>query len=153
MGVGVTTWHGAKNINIVNNTVDHAHIGGIFVGSGDNGADATTGDYITVENNIVTNSPIGIWEGGTTGVHNRYVTNLLFGNGMDVRLQNGRAVGIITADPRFVNPSSRDYRLQANSPAIDAGTSDGAPPIDFGGSTRPQGFGYDIGAHEFASRR
>ncbi|MEA3106066.1 MAG: hypothetical protein QOI88_671, partial [Gammaproteobacteria bacterium] len=41
-----------------------------------------------------------------------------------------------------------NYRIQAGSPAADAGTAGGAPKLDFFGTTRPQGTGIDIGAHE-----
>lgn len=43
---------------------------------------------------------------------------------------------------------SFDYRLQAGSPAIDAGTSEGAPAFDMDGNGRPCGKGVDMGAHE-----
>jgi hypothetical protein len=66
--------------------------------------------------------------------------------------------GNIDADPLFVGGG--DYHLQAGSPCIDAGTSDGAPVEDFegdirfddpltantGGGTYPY---YDIGADEY----
>jgi hypothetical protein len=42
-----------------------------------------------------------------------------------------------------------DYHLQPGSPAIDAGTSEGAPDTDCEGTARPQGLTYDIGAYEF----
>jgi len=42
-----------------------------------------------------------------------------------------------------------DYHLQAGSPAIDAGTSEGAPATDIEGHGRPCGKGVDIGAYEF----
>jgi hypothetical protein len=54
----------------------------------------------------------------------------------------------INEDPRFVNFAGGDYRLGPRSPAIDAGTSVGAPTVDFEGQARPQGAGYDIGADE-----
>ena len=38
--------------------------------------------------------------------------------------------------------------LTAASPAIDAGTSEGAPSTDFAGDARPQGVGVDLGADE-----
>ncbi len=42
-----------------------------------------------------------------------------------------------------------DYRLQPDSPCIDAGTSEGAPVVDRDGCGRPCGRAVDIGAHEF----
>jgi hypothetical protein len=152
-GVGVTLWHGAENINIANNTIDNARDGGIFVGSGDSGSSATSGDHVTVENNIVTHSNQGIYEGGTTGVHNTYANNLFWDNtGANVSLQHGlHATGTIVADPKFANASSHDYHLQAGSPAIDAGTATHAPASDIGGT----GSKRDIGAerHETARAR
>lgn len=43
----------------------------------------------------------------------------------------------INADPRFINAATFDFHLQADSPAIDAG-SPVALSRDFGGGTRPQ---------------
>lgn len=68
--------------------------------------------------------------------------------------------GNVTADPKFVDPAAGDYHLQSGSPAIDAGTSDGAPSKDlecrsrFDDLATPNtGAGafpfYDIGAFEF----
>src|SRR5262245_55679789 len=59
-----------------------------------------------------------------------------------------RAIDNRQADPRFADPSSFDFRLQAGSPAIDAGRADRAPKVDFQGKPRPQGGGVDIGAYE-----
>jgi hypothetical protein len=59
------------------------------------------------------------------------------------------------ADPLFVNPSVdpavADFHLKAGSPAIDAGTTVGAPAIDFDGNPRPAGAGIDIGAYEYGA--
>lgn len=153
VGTGITLWHGAKNINIANNTVDGARNIGIVVGSGDSGATSTSGDYVTVENNIVTNSRGGIYEAGVTGIHNIYRNNLIYndrlGGLQDFRLQNGSThTGTVFADPQYVNLAAHDYRLQDTSPAIDAGTSIGAPTTDFSGATRPSGDGFDIGSFE-----
>jgi len=65
--------------------------------------------------------------------------------------------GNINADPLFVNPEEGDFRLQANSPCIDTGTSvglfqdiDGNPrPLDVPGVGIDGEGAFDIGAYEF----
>ncbi len=55
-------------------------------------------------------------------------------------------------DPKFVNyqiNGTGDYHLQSSSPAVDAGTSAGAPKTDFDGYARPYGSAVDIGAYEW----
>lgn len=70
------------------------------------------------------------------------------------------ANGNVLADPKLVDPAQGNYHLRPGSPAIDAGTSDGAPSSDFGGlgryddpATPNRGAGaipyVDIGAYEF----
>ncbi|MCD6499367.1 MAG: hypothetical protein J7M25_13835, partial [Deltaproteobacteria bacterium] len=58
----------------------------------------------------------------------------------------------ISADPKFVNPATKDFHLQATSPCVDEGlgTNDGAPDHDFDNppTSRPQGGGVDIGPDE-----
>ncbi len=53
-------------------------------------------------------------------------------------------------DGYFVAPAAFDYRLAANSPAIDQGTAALAPTIDADRAPRPQGATIDLGAYEFA---
>jgi parallel beta-helix repeat protein len=48
----------------------------------------------------------------------------------------------------FANLASRNYQLSPTSLAKNAGTSNLAPLIDFLGTTRPSGAGFDIGAYE-----
>jgi hypothetical protein len=62
----------------------------------------------------------------------------------------GQGEGDIAIDPLFVAGwPNVDLHLQENSPAIDAGTSIGAPSTDLEGKSRPSGEGYDIGAYEY----
>jgi hypothetical protein len=156
-GIGISTWHGAENVSIINNTVDNARRGGILVGSGDSGVGSGTGDGFTVANNIVTSSYGGISEGGQTGSNNYYINNLFYQNYArpNYSIKTGHTpVGTINADPKFV--ANSDYHLQSGSPAIDAGVSTvngiSAPSTDNDGNGRPVGNGYDIGAYEYGGR-
>ena len=54
----------------------------------------------------------------------------------------------LDGDPLFVNFPASDLHLGSGSPALDVGTSTGAPTVDFEGTTRPQGPAHDIGADE-----
>ncbi|BAZ30903.1 Parallel beta-helix repeat protein [Cylindrospermum sp. NIES-4074] len=55
----------------------------------------------------------------------------------------------IFADPRFVNASIGDFRLQSTSPAINKGDARTYLKTDFAGNPRPSGSAYDIGAYEY----
>ncbi len=58
--------------------------------------------------------------------------------------------GNLCGDPRFVRPAwgeGGDYHLQEGSPAVDAGTADGAPDVDL--ENRSRDAHPDIGAYEF----
>ena len=66
---------------------------------------------------------------------------------------NGRN-GNIRQDPLCGgHPKLEDFRLQAGSPCIDAGTLDalGLPELDFEGGPRVSGAAVDIGAYEFGN--
>ncbi|MEN2984940.1 MAG: right-handed parallel beta-helix repeat-containing protein, partial [Dictyoglomaceae bacterium] len=59
--------------------------------------------------------------------------------------------GNIYGDPLFISPAwgkVGDYHLKDGSPAIDKGTSIGAPNHDLEGKPRPKGKGYDMGCYE-----
>ncbi len=57
----------------------------------------------------------------------------------------------ICQNPKVLNDDLHNFdgHLQQGSPAIDRGTSQGAPNDDIEGNIRPQGAGFDIGAYEF----
>lgn len=52
-------------------------------------------------------------------------------------------------DPQFVNATSGDFHLEADSTLIDAGAHLSEVSNDYEGNTRPHGIGHDIGAYEF----
>ncbi len=53
----------------------------------------------------------------------------------------------MNSDPLFV--SSDNHYLLADSPVIDAGSSEGAPDADIGDNARPYGDGVDMEAYEY----
>jgi hypothetical protein len=59
----------------------------------------------------------------------------------------------VSGEARFVNPGGGDFRLTAESPAVNSGSSSGAPAFDHDGVPRPQGSGVDIGAYELSEQR
>jgi Protein of unknown function (DUF1565) len=154
VGDGITSWHAATNLTIVNNTSVDNGGNGILIGTGDSGA--TSGNRNSyIGNNIAYNNAInGISESGDRvhePINNTYVDNLLCGNHtncISCVTRQAHESGSINADPMFVNYTKGDYHLQSSSPAVDKGAARNAPSSDFDGVTRPQGAAYDIGAYE-----
>src|SRR5260370_18044184 len=121
------------------------------VGDGDSPG-GQTNDYSLVENNIIYNSTrTAIAETGTTGPHNQYIDNLIYGGDTSISLNNGlHATGTIYADPKFIDntgTATGNYQLQAISPARGAGVALAGVATDFGGTPRPQTGATDLGAH------
>lgn len=84
---------------------------------------------VTVNTNIVSGAPM--------------VSAYLTGITMSYNKEN--------TDALLVNPGSGDFALQPSSPAVNAGETLSAVPVDFDGRPRPQGSGYDLGAMELVS--
>ena len=97
-------------------------------------------------NNIIVGNKYGL---SCMRCRQRYSNNLVWGNHTDFVRDAGPGNGDVNRDPRFVNPGEGDYRLSADSPAIDAGR-DAGEPLDAAGSARA-GDGPDIGAFEFGA--
>jgi hypothetical protein len=72
--------------------------------------------------------------------------------GNNIIFKSGRSPGfndLVGADPMFVDPKNNDFRLQAGSPAIDAGEYIPEVTTDIDGKPRPAGSAYDIGPYEY----
>jgi parallel beta-helix repeat protein len=129
---GIQQWHGATDSTIVNNTVFGCKVG-ILIGGGDAGTLPNGSENNYVANNIVyDNLAYGIVEAGKVGANNRYVDNLVYSSGTNVRAA-GLISGTISADPEFVDYQANgtgDYRLRKNSPALRKGAQPSASPSD-----------------------
>jgi Protein of unknown function (DUF1565) len=111
---------------------------------------------ITIQNNIFYNGrnyAIDSWQASEVGTLIEH--NLVYGSPSGV-IDTSVITGSLTVtnnrintDPMFANLAANDYHLQSASPAIDTGAP--GPVIDdFDGNWRPQGFGLDVGAYEYA---
>lgn len=133
-GVGI----GAVNdVQFVNNTVLYGGRAG--TGWGGIGVNMPAATQIVIRNNVVAN-----------------------GNGFDIRANGDtridhnlcrESICESRGDALFFNPTldpdTWDYRLKAGSPAIDRGSSTGAPATDMDGISRPRGAAVDLGAYEY----
>jgi uncharacterized repeat protein (TIGR01451 family) len=103
-------------------------------------------------NNILVENDVGVDVGAGTVIPmpNVWTNNLVFASNMKTRyafLTDPTGTnGNIAVDPLFVNQAAGNYDLQALSPAINTGSSLGAPAVDIEGVTRLGGV--DIGAFE-----
>jgi hypothetical protein len=106
------------------------------------------GNNQALNNTVYNNGYVGLEV--TSGAVAR--NNIAFKNGTDI-LTGGNVVmsSNLTVDPGFVSASSFDFRLQAASPAIDAGVTVNYVESDITGMRRPQGGSFDVGAYEYGA--
>ncbi|MDD3647768.1 MAG: choice-of-anchor Q domain-containing protein [Candidatus Dojkabacteria bacterium] len=128
------------NFSVYNNITYNNSFAGIILEAND-----STG--VELKNNIVFGSNYGLYfdRGGDAAAIDY---NLLWDN-QENYLDCTPGAHDISADPLFVDPDSNDFRLQAGSPAIDAGATLSEVTDDIIGIPRPQGSAYDIGAYEY----
>ena len=148
-----------ENVNIFNNVVYNSGYdwGGIGVAPW-----STTSSFThPIQNINFVNNTVYNCAGGGIVINNPEIQNILIRN--NIFYQSGQALRIdasvpssqlttdynLTSNPQFVNVTTANFRLQATSPAIDAGSANRAPSFDFDDKLRPAGVGYDIGAFEY----
>jgi len=95
----------------------------------------------TIQNNIVVDPGNYAIYGKSAYVQTWGRTNVLATNNLTTRT---------VADVKFKDPTSGDFSIQPDSPAVDYGIDPSVEVVatDFFGISRPQGLGYDVGAYE-----
>lgn len=142
---GLCILHRVTNARLFNNIAyENTHYG-IYVGF------STTNNSYVENNTVYNNSEYGIFIGDDT-TNTNVINNIAYLNKVEnisLQKQTGTTLShnLIT-DPKFKNSQTKDFRLMAESPAIDKGYSLDFFSDDFEGQTRPQGTAYDIGAFE-----
>ncbi len=99
---------------------------------------------------------------GTVGQNNVFMNNIIVapGSGKYIYItpsissqQTTNLLKPTVAEALFVNPSIKDFHLQAGSPAVNTGTNTSTYGVvtDYDGNARPTGSAYDIGAYEYTT--
>jgi Right handed beta helix region/Protein of unknown function (DUF1565) len=143
---------GAKRWDISHNTIAFNQNRGAIVVWQEDAADCT------IQNNVLYRNAVAIGGGACQGIEfvgagrgHVIRKNLFFApdrTSIGKGSANYSATENVEKDPLFVDPERFDFRLRKGSPAIDAGTPDGALSSDRDGTPRPQGRAPDIGAYE-----
>lgn len=142
-------WVTIANTLIAHNQADGQ--GGAIIVMSTTHAHGLGGDLRIVNSTIVSNTAPntnGIWV-SLSAAH--VVNSILWGHAgqdfggccfgdttyTDTEMVDLDGEGNIHEDPRFVDPANDDYHLQADSPAIDAGSNASMPATDFENDPRP----------------
>jgi len=113
---------------------------------------------VVMTNTILVSHTVGIWVDTGPFVDNSvHMEATLWGDGEWANETDWSGGGVIITgtpalnywgDPAFVQPDALDYRIGADSAAIDRGV-DASVTQDIEGDARPAGNGYDLGADEY----
>lgn len=148
---GALPWAKLSGIKIENNTIHNnnkTNWGGIFF---INGSRSNFGEGNIIRNNIIwdntrLNGAKAIRD--DAGVAADFaIEHNAFRQGEPASVYGKSA--LVTQRIGFVGESIADYRLEPDSPALDAGAYSPEVKKDFEGNPRPSGGIFDIGAHEY----
>lgn len=161
--VGITVDDYTKNtayissVSIINNTVwkngfggnlEDAHewaYGGIFI-------TAPNAQNILIRNNIAAeNRNFAIAVTGEVDLNQVVIDHNLVQTSWTYWCDQG-GTDLIQGNPLFTDAEAGDFSLLPGSPAINSGSSEGAPSSDFNGTSRTEGDGVDIGAIEYTTK-
>ena len=141
----------ARTYNIwIENSADSLHMYNTILVGGDNiglafeqDAKNYRGDYNVFHND---NPDRAIY----VGFGDEFTLNqIVAGNWTTYSSQDAHSIVASSLAELFVGPANFDLHLLKTSPAIDIGTSVGAPSDDYDGNRRPIGKKHDIGAYEY----
>ncbi len=153
-GGGLSACHGDIQNNIISGNSTTMHGGGLVSCAG------------TIQNNTISGNSANDYGGGLSECDGFIINCIIWGNSASTDSQlygssmpfysciqdwtsGGR--GNILRDPEFVNPLSGDYRLQTDSPCVDAGNTYylvGEYQADIEGECRVAGESVDMGCDE-----
>ena len=122
-----------------------------FADNGEAAIVATGHSWLTLYNNIISGSLVGIRT--TSSAPTVFADHTLWYPEIDIA-EVGNTITTthdIIGDPAFINPLASNYHIGPGSAAIDAGADIGET-IDIDGDPRPLGLRPDIGADEYADR-
>lgn len=156
---GLHLYPSIKNARIVNNLVyGQVRRRGIIVACPEGG-----GKNVVVNNTVVENQPLTIWNGDGEVV----VNNILIADGEEVFSFDNNTENVLvdynlcvpksarqgprglTGDARFVDATKGVFWLREDSPAIGKGSMQYAPPTDFWGRPRSKEKSPDLGSFAF----
>ena len=127
-----------QNILIVNNTIYGKGHRGIYINN-------LNVNNIYIRNNICSQNTISQIDVNSSSIDTVYLDhNLIDGDSVDYGTDS------VSGSPGFMDVTGGDFHLNENSKAIVSGTPVDAPLVDFDGTIRPIGSGFDIGAYEYA---
>ena len=157
-GIHVSNSHGTPDFQIDHNTFINLTRGvapaayGIFIrsGAGTSNSFIKNNIFYQIQDYAINNDYASLPESEGNLFYHDSMGNAVYDNGQAYTYQNVSTWGSgnVYGDPLFIDPINRDFHLQANSPAIDAGVDSGTS-TDIESVMRPQGGGFDIGAYEF----